>query len=146
MNIRPVRSGDRDTWLRMRHQLWPEEASEHREEVLAYFADQSTTLRTFVAEGEDAELIGFLEASIREYAEGCVSSPVAYAEGWWVDPTCRKQGVGRQLMAAMERWARDLGLIEVASDTEVVNQASQAAHAALGFVEVERVVLYRKTL
>ncbi len=130
----------------MRHQLWPEDAAEHREEVAAYFADQSKTLQTFVAEQPDAALVGLLEASVREYAEGCASSPVAYAEGWWVDPAFRRQGIGRALMVAMERWARGLGLVEVASDTELVNQDGQAAHAALGFEEVERVILLRKSL
>lgn len=42
-------------------------------------------------------------------------------------------------MRAAEAWARAKGFKEFASDT-------QLAHVAMGFMEVERVVAYRKAL
>ncbi len=79
-------------------------------------------------------------------AESCESSPVASLEGWYVDPDVRRHGVGAALVRAAEVWARTKGLKELASDTELANTDSQLAHAAVGFVEVERLVAYRKVL
>ena len=83
---------------------------------------------------------------MRSYAEGCTSSPVAYVEGWWVDPDDRAHGVGRALIAAVEDWARDLNLTEIASDADLDNNDSIGAHLALGYQEVERIVCFRKSL
>jgi aminoglycoside 6'-N-acetyltransferase I len=57
-----------------------------------------------------------------------------------VEPDVRGAGIGRMLMAAAERWARDRGY------AELENRASHQAHRALGFEEVERTVHFRKAL
>lgn len=49
-------------------------------------------------------------------------------------------------MRASEDWARGLGCVEKASDALIDNQASQKAHQALGFAEVDRCVHFRKNL
>jgi aminoglycoside 6'-N-acetyltransferase I len=54
--------------------------------------------------------------------------------------------VGRALVAAVERWARQRGLREFASDALLDNHTSHVAHARLGFEEVERIVCFRKSL
>jgi aminoglycoside 6'-N-acetyltransferase I len=90
-------------------------------------------------------LAGFLELSVRSYAEGC-TGPVPYVEGWHVDADVRRQGVGRALVARAEAWARERGYTEIASDTEVERAHSIRAHRALGFEEVERIVVFRKAL
>ncbi len=79
-------------------------------------------------------------------ADSCETSPVAYLEGWWVDADVRGQGIGAALIFAAEAWARARGYSEFASDTTLDNTLSQVAHERLGFVEVERAVLYRKAL
>jgi hypothetical protein len=55
-------------------------------------------------------------------------------------------GVGGDLMNAAMEWSRTHGYTELGSDTEVTNTLSRAAHAALGFGEVETLVLFRKAL
>jgi aminoglycoside 6'-N-acetyltransferase I len=99
----------------------------------------------FIAE-EDGALVGFLELGLRSVAEGCTSSPVPYVEGWYVAPDWRRRGIGGALMRATEEWSRSRGYIELGSDTEEVNRVSRAAHMALGFDEVERLVVFRKPL
>jgi aminoglycoside 6'-N-acetyltransferase I len=47
------------------------------------------------------------------------------------------------LVEAAEDWARLRGFSEIASDTQLDNGASQAAHAALGYEDAERVVCFR---
>ncbi len=99
----------------------------------------------FVAE-ENGTLVGFLELGLRSVAEGCTSSPVPYVEGWYVAADWRRRGVGGALMQAAEEWSRARGYTELGSDTEEANRLSRAAHAALGFEEVETLVVLRKPL
>ena len=61
---------------------------------------------TFVVESTGGGLCGFIEVSLRDYAEGCQTSPVAYIEGWYVDEHCRRRTLGTRLVQAAEAWAR----------------------------------------
>jgi aminoglycoside 6'-N-acetyltransferase I len=49
-------------------------------------------------------------------------------------------------MRAAEEWSRAHGYTELGSDTEEFNRLSRDAHAALGFEEVETLVVFRKPL
>ena len=80
------------------------------------------------------------------HAEGCTISPVAYIEGWYVDPDLRRRKVGSQLVFAAEEWAKGQGFTEIASDTQIENAISITAHTALGYAEVDRIVCFRKRL
>lgn len=143
MFIRPVKPGDRDSWLRMRDALWP--AEDHAREIDRFFAsDVREPLEVLIA--FDERPIGFVELSIRPYAEGCDTDRVAFVEGWYVDPDERGTGVGAALIRAAEEWARSQGCAEIASDTEADNVASAAAHRALGFEETAVVRCFRKPL
>jgi aminoglycoside 6'-N-acetyltransferase I len=99
-----------------------------------------------VADRGDGWLAGFVEIGSRNYAEGCETSPIAYLEGWYVDPDARRKGLGRRLQRAAEDWARGNGFTEMASDAELHNDVSLGAHLSLGFEEVERQVCFRKRL
>ena len=103
-------------------------------------------IAVLVADRGDGRLAGFVEIGSRDYAEGCASSPVAYLEGWYVDPDVRGRGLGRRLQRAAEAWAVAHGYTEMASDAELHNDASLAAHIALGFEEIERQVCLKKRL
>lgn len=98
------------------------------------------------AEDGDARPIGFLELSVRAYAEACQSDNVAYVEGWYVAPEARGRGVGRALIEAAEDWAREQGCTELASDSQLDNTASVAVHRALGFSEIGQIRCFRKAL
>jgi len=149
--VRPARPGDEYGLARLRQALWPwASLLEHQEEVGAILGGKppgTLPLAILVAEADDHTLVGFLEVGLRSHAESCdPSRPVGYVEGWYVVESCRRQGVGSQLMAAAETWARAQGCLEIASDSQLDNQISQRAHAALGFDEVERSINYRKVL
>ncbi|HVJ16272.1 MAG TPA: GNAT family N-acetyltransferase [Polyangiaceae bacterium] len=128
----------------MRAALWPGAFADHDAETQAYFEDPGTLL-VFVAQAAE-RVVGFLELDQRKYAAGCDSSPVPFVEGWYVEESSRGGGVGRALIETAEAWARAAGFTEIASDVEVGNDASLAAHHALGFDEIERVVCLRKAL
>jgi aminoglycoside 6'-N-acetyltransferase I len=146
VRVRSVEPADQDAWVRMRHALWPEgSAEEHRVEVQAFLRGHGPEVETLVAEREGT-LLGFVELSIRAYAEGCRTDRVAYLEGWYVEPSAREQGIGRGLVSAAEAWARARGCTELASDTESDNTQSAAAHRALGFSDVGLIRCFRKDL
>lgn len=145
MNVREVTKADSSAWLRMRNELWPADPTEHEAEIGRYFDIPDPGWVTFVAEENDG-LLGFLELEHRKYAPGCRSSPVPFIEGWYVDSVVRGRGVGRALVEAAEDWARAAGHVEIASDAEIDNADSIAAHVALGYEEVERAVCFRRSL
>jgi aminoglycoside 6'-N-acetyltransferase I len=63
-----------------------------------------------------------------------------------VEERARRTGAGAALVAAVEEWGRAQGCTELASDADIHNDGSAAAHLALGFAEVERIVCFRKAL
>jgi aminoglycoside 6'-N-acetyltransferase I len=63
-----------------------------------------------------------------------------------VAEAARRQGIGRQLFEAAEGYARAQGLSEIASDALIDNETSIAAHKALGYREVERLVCFMRRL
>ena len=145
---RPYFHSDRAEWLRMRQALWPnDEPDAQLADMDEWLAQPDTTVIVVPRiGGADAGLAGFAEVGTRSVAESCESIPVAFLEGWYVDPDLRRQGVGTALVRAAETWARMKGLKELASDTQLANTDSQHAHAAVGFIEVERLVAFRKVL
>jgi aminoglycoside 6'-N-acetyltransferase I len=146
MLIRRVTQNDQVEWLRLRLALWPHaSAEEHRVEMAEQLAGEKL-FAIFVADRGDGSLGGFLEASLRRYADGCDTSPVGYIEGWYVDDDVRRQGIGAQLVKAAEQWARAQGCTEMASDCAISNEVSQHSHLALGYEEAERLVHFRKSL
>jgi aminoglycoside 6'-N-acetyltransferase I len=131
----------------MRTALWPGDDNDHACEVERFFAGALPTVdAVLLAEDADGRTVGFVELSVRPYAEGCYSGRVAYLEGWYVEPGTRRLGIGAALVAATEQWGRERGCTELGSDTELRNANSAAAHAALGFDEVERIICFRKPL
>jgi aminoglycoside 6'-N-acetyltransferase I len=150
MLIRSVLPSDRSEWLRLLKGLYPHHPeSEHTPSIDAFLAGtphpELLPIAVFVCEHPERGLCGFLELSVRNYAEGC-SGPTPYVESWYVDPQARGHGIGRALMETAEQWAREQGYSELASDAELENRASRRAHQALGFQEVERAVHFRKAL
>lgn len=134
-------------WLVMRQALWPEATrAEHTEEMMSLLED-SKRYSQFIVLDNNGVPAGFIEAALRyDYVNGTETSPVAFIEGIYVKPDCRSQGFARQLIDAVINWAREQGCVELASDTQLDNLVSQDVHKALGFVETERVVYFRKCI
>ncbi len=147
MLVRKVRiPDDGDEWLRMRLALFPE----HDPSLIARELDECAAgeeeTTVFVAEKSPGRLGGFLELSLRSLADGCEARPIPYIEAWYVDPEFRRSGVGRALVVAAEKWARQAGYKEIASDCEIENEVSRQAHVNLGYQEALRLIHFRKSL
>lgn len=144
--VRIISERNFQEWLRLRKLLWDESGDEeHRSEMLDIFEHTDTQL-VLVAELENGKMIGFLEASIRPFVEDCHSDRVGYLEGLFVLPEYRRHGVAGILVKTAENWARAKGCEEMASDSEIGNDASLQAHLKLGYEETSRLVHLRKDL
>ena len=144
--VRQLQEKDLSEWYRLRRQLWDElSESEHKAEMLDIYEHADTQL-VLLAETDTGRLIGFLEASIRPFVEDCQTDHVGYLEGWYVEPGFRRYGIGRELVRRAEAWARKKGCSEMASDAELGNDLSLAAHLKLGYEETSRLVHLRKEL
>lgn len=146
VHVRPAQASDAAAWVRMRQVLWPSSTDDHAREAAAFFEDRNPSTEVLIASDERGRPLGFAELSIRSHAESCVTRNVAYLEGWFVEPDVRGQGIGAALVAAAEDWGRARGCSEFGSDTNIENDTSIAAHRALGFEEVDRIVCFKKTL
>ena len=137
---------DHNGWLPLRTALWPDSAADSDREIQTILSKPERYL-VLVFTDENDNALGFAEASIRtDYVNGTHSSPVAFLEGLYVQPESRSKGIARQLVAGVQQWAEGMGCTELASDALLDNEASHAMHAALGFVETERVVYFLKGL
>ena len=134
MGVRAMQLSDREAVLRMRKLLWQDDdgIDESDETVLVW--------------EEDGWLAGFITYSLRPWAEGCVGRPVPYIEGWFVEEHLRGRGIGRALVAAVEARVRAEGFHELASDADIRDGTSMAAHRHLGFEPTVRLELFRKKL
>lgn len=91
--------------------------------------------------------IGFAQCSLRnDYVEGTHSSPVGYLEGIFVKEEYRNKGYGKELLLSCEKWAKDIGCNEFASDCELTNTHSLKFHLSMGFTEENRIICFRKDI
>jgi chloramphenicol 3-O-phosphotransferase/GNAT superfamily N-acetyltransferase len=145
VRVREQRANDAGKLIRLRSLLWPDCPPErHRLEIEQFRASRGIVA---VAEAPSGELVGFAEVTIRrDHVEGTSAAPVPYLEGWFVDEAWRTRGAGRALIVFVEQRAIAQGFREIASDAELDNTRSIAAHGALGFTEVGRGVHFVKRL
>lgn len=100
----------------------------------------------FVAEIKD-NIIGFSQVSLRyEYVEGTNTSPVGYLEGIYIEEEYRHMGIGRKLLKYCEKFAKDRGCTQFASDSEMTNIESYDFHTSVGFIVTNRIVCYIKEI
>jgi len=143
--IRTATDEDKPEWLRMRQGLWPDAPMDYLEYDLDEILGDPEQI-IFVASRADGSLAAFVEASLRDHAEACETSPVGYIEAWYVDEHVRGQKLGKEMIRVAEAWAREKGCQEMASDTWLDNEASIAAHLKMGYYEAERLVHFVKRL
>ena len=146
MTVRQATEGDLSHWSRMRDALWPDAAPTNSDAIAQFFAGESIHITVCLLAIAEELPVGFIELNLRGYAEGSHAAEIPYVEGWFVDAAYRGQGFGRQLMGAAEAWALENGFSELASDAELENDQSIAAHKKLGFTETDRIVCFLKDL
>ena len=103
--IRLVRESGLTPWRELRANLYTEMTqAENPAETLAML--EPAPRQCVFAYEENGDVIGMVEVGLRDYAEGCNTSPVGYIEGWSVREDARRRGIGRALFAAAEERQR----------------------------------------
>jgi aminoglycoside 6'-N-acetyltransferase I len=145
ITISPVRCDQFDQWRRLREAVYSGiDGTFHEQEMQSFYRDDT---KLCLLACDDAGMArGMAELSLRNIVDGCLTSPVGYLEGIYVDPLYRDSGVARQLMQHAEEWVRAQGCREFATDAELDNHAAQRFHQHMGFQETYRVVEFRKQL
>ena len=144
VTIRQSVREDMDDWFKMRKGVWPDAPDEYLNfDMEDIFSSEQDMI--FLASVENKP-VGMIEARIRDYGEGCETSPVGYIEAWFVDENLRGTGIAGALTQAAEDWAREKGCTDMASDTWLDNESSIRAHVKMGYYEVERLVHFVKKL
>lgn len=96
---------------------------------------------------EKGQGVAFAQCGLRhDYVEGTNTSPVGYLEGIFVMEAYRHQGIAKELLSECEKWARDKGCLEFASDCELDNEESLKFHIAMEFDEANRIICFNKKL
>ncbi len=144
--VRPLRESDLNEWFRLRKLLWDATSDDDHKSEMLDILDHPDSQYVLFADDGSGRLIGFLEVSIRPFVEDCETDHVGYLEGWFVEEDHRKRGVARELVQHAEAWAHDRGCTEMASDAELGNDVSLAAHLNLGYAVTSRLVHLRKEL
>ncbi|MBI2147772.1 GNAT family N-acetyltransferase [Candidatus Woesearchaeota archaeon] len=146
MRVHKVKKEDFESWLEMGLLLWPKytenELRKEFEKIVASKREEA-----FLCDDGNGATIGFINVSIRhEYVPGTTSSPVGYVEGIFVQEQYRKKRIAQTLFWYGEEWAKSKGCKEMASDTELRNEASQKFHERLGFREKSILVHFIKKI
>lgn len=144
ITLRRVMQEDKAEWFRMRKGIWPDVPDNYMTFDMDRLLADVDYFIIFACDGDRP--IGLTEAGIRDYGEGCETSPVGYLEGWFVQEEYRGKRIAGLMTQAAENWMREKGCTEVASDTWLDNEPSIRAHVNMGYHEVERLVHFVKRL
>jgi aminoglycoside 6'-N-acetyltransferase I len=145
-SVRQAIEGDIPAWAEMLASLHPEGTHAEFVTALHQLLALDDPYVGFLAFSQDARAIGMIDARVRNYAEGSPQLRAAYVEDLWVEPGARGLGIGRALLTEVENWARTQGLCWLGSDTWPSNIASRSWHVAVGFHQIEELVVYGKPL
>lgn len=126
-------------------QMWKSHTIEElTEEFYDYISKESSAV--FLALSDECA-VGFAQCGLRhDYVEGTDSSPVGYLEGIFVVEEYRKRGLARELLENCQKWAKEQGCTEFASDCELTNDDSLKFHLKMGFEEANRIICFTKKL
>jgi len=132
MRLRTFRPSDLPVLYEIDQACFPPGVSYAKSELSRFVSQRGS--RTWIAE-EGGEIVGFLIA-------GRAGTSVAHIVTIDVRAECRRRGVGRTMMNAAEKWARDRKLELVYLETAEGNLIAQRFYQARGYSKVERIEGY----
>lgn len=143
--IRKAERGDEGRAAKLAVLLWSNNSVEDMAaEFAALISDEEACI---ILKYEEGLSVGFAQCQLRhDYVEGTESSPVGYLEGIFVREEFRRRGYAAELLRECERWAKEKGCREFASDCELDNEESFHFHRAMGFAEKNRIICLGKRL
>lgn len=141
MKLKPIKAPDSDQWRILRKALYQDLSEDFNQTEMKNIL-ASRNWHCFLIQHE-AKNIGLVEVSLRNIVDGCLSSPVPYLEGIYLEPAARDKGLGKIVMEHLMNWCTAKGHSELAADCEIANPAAQRFFQSLGFSETYRTVGFR---
>ena len=143
--IKRVNIEDVEVLAALAHELWNDSSITELEagfrEMLA--GDAAACFIKYI----DGKTAGFAQCQLRtDYVEGTDSSPVGYLEGIYIKEEYRRCGCAKELLTECEKWAKEKGCTEFASDCELNNAESFRFHLSMGFEEANRIICFKKSI
>ena len=143
--IKRAKAEDAGVLAALAIQLWTEHESDKLTEEFSALLKNEEAACFLKYDGKRP--VAFAQCQLRhDYVEGTEHSPVGYLEGLFVAKEHRRKGYAAQLLAECERWAKEKGCSEFASDCQLDNVDSLRFHIALGFQEAARIICFKKDL
>ncbi len=143
--IRKATNGDSRVLAEMAIQMWDSHTIDELETEFGETLDDEQA--AFFIKFVNNISVGFAQCGLRtDYVEGTESSPVGYLEGIFVKEDYRNNGYAKEMLLACEKWAKDMGCTEFASDCELDNIGSLKFHIAMGFDEANRIICFKKII
>ena len=143
--IRKATNGDSRVLAEMAIQMWDSHTIDELETEFGETLDDEQA--AFFIKFVNNISVGFAQCGLRtDYVEGTESSPVGYLEGIFVKEDYRNNGYAKEMLLAREKWAKDMGCTEFASDCELDNIGSLKFHIAMGFDEANRIICFKKII
>ena len=145
MKIREAQASDIDSLLRLNCQIgimhfmnapeaFIEPTSKEKEFLLSALNDQS---RLFLVASISGDIVGFVTARVtqNEAVPSLVKTPICRVGTIVVDESTRVSGIGTQLMAKCNDWAKSQGAEQIRLEVMAFNSHAQRFYAKLGFEE-----------
>lgn len=143
--IREATAKDAEKIASLAVQMWKSHTVEELAQEFCEYMDKESNI-IFLAISDECT-VGFAQCGLRyDYVEGTDSSPVGYLEGIFVVEEYRKRGLAKDMLEACQKWAKQQGCKEFASDCELDNKVSLEFHLKMGFDEANRIICFTKKL
>ena len=143
--IKQARTEDAGFLAALAIQMWKDHTPTELEDEFRELVNKDDSI-CFIRYVDDRP-VAFAQCNLRhDYVEGTESSPVGFLEGIFVSEEYRKKGFAAELLAECEKWAKEKGCTEFASDCELDNEVSLKFHLSVGFEEANRIICFRKGL
>ncbi len=139
--IRPARVADAERMASLCGQLgYPLTPELARERIERLGASERDALLVAERMGAAAGWVHAAEQDLFEIGRRCEIL------GLVVDASCRRLGVGAQLLQAVEAWARQRGLTAISVRSAVPRAESHPFYAKYGYARIKSQHVYRKAL
>ena len=151
MNIMVANQQHLEEILELRRLLWPDcTEPEHQHEMAAMLDGKHPMVAEWPAvvmvSEVDSEVIGYIEATLRPFVDGCKEGPVGFIEGWYIKDGHEASDVFQLLLDGITLWTKAQGGLELMCDVPTEASDLLAQHEASGFEKAQRVVMISKPL
>lgn len=96
-----------------------------------------------VAEADDGRVIGWIHAATRYLLE---TDPYVEIAGLIVDRSARRRGVGRALLAGVERWTRENGFTAIRVRANRTRKGAEPFYLRAGFERIKVQNVFHRSL